>query len=44
MRTMITCFDIGGSAIKCAVATAEGSIGALQRVPTPAHDFGAFTE
>jgi N-acetylglucosamine kinase len=43
MRTMITCFDIGGSAIKCAVATAEGNIGALQRVPTPAHDFGAFT-
>lgn len=40
---MITCFDIGGSAIKCAVATADGSIGALHRVPTPAHDFAAFT-
>jgi len=40
---MITCFDIGGSAIKCAVATAEGHIGDLQRVPTPTHDFAAFT-
>lgn len=43
MRTMITCFDIGGSAIKCAVAAADGRIGVLQRVPTPAHDFDAFT-
>ncbi len=43
MRTMITCFDIGGSAIKCAVAAADGRIGLLQRVPTPAHDFDAFT-
>ncbi|MFC5547093.1 ROK family protein [Massilia aerilata] len=40
---MITCFDIGGSAIKCALATADGRIGGLTRVPTPAHDFGAFT-
>lgn len=40
---MITCFDIGGSAIKCAVATADGRIGELRRVPTPAHDFAAFT-
>lgn len=40
---MITCFDIGGSAIKCAVATADGRIGDLHRVPTPAHDFAAFT-
>lgn len=40
---MITCFDIGGSAIKCAVATADGRIGALQRVPTPTHDFADFT-
>lgn len=39
---MITCFDIGGSAIKCAVATADGHIGSLHRVPTPAHDFAAF--
>jgi N-acetylglucosamine kinase len=40
---MITCFDIGGSAIKSAVATADGQIGGLTRVPTPAHDFAAFT-
>lgn len=40
---MITCFDIGGSAIKCALATADGRIGELQRVPTPAHNFAAFT-
>jgi N-acetylglucosamine kinase len=40
---MITCFDIGGSAIKCAVATSDGRIGRLQRVPTPARDFAAFT-
>jgi N-acetylglucosamine kinase len=40
---MITCFDIGGSAIKCAVATADGRIGELQRVPTPSHDFAAFS-
>ncbi|MGG7604904.1 ROK family protein [Massilia sp. BKSP1R2A-1] len=43
MRTMITCFDIGGSAIKCAVASSDGQIGSLARVPTPAHDFDAFT-
>ena len=43
MHAMITCFDIGGSAIKCAVATADGQVGALQRVPTPTHDFIAFT-
>lgn len=43
MRTMITCFDIGGSAIKCAVASSDGQIGPLERVPTPAHDFDAFT-
>lgn len=40
---MINCFDIGGSAIKSAVATADGRIGDLTRVPTPAHDFAAFT-
>jgi N-acetylglucosamine kinase len=39
---MITGFDIGGSAIKCAVATADGRIGELRRVPTPTHDFEAF--
>jgi N-acetylglucosamine kinase len=42
MPSMITCFDIGGSAIKCAVATADGRISELQRVPTPARDFAAF--
>lgn len=40
---MITCFDIGGSAIKCSVASADGQLGELQRVPTPTHDFAAFT-
>jgi N-acetylglucosamine kinase len=40
---MITCFDIGGSAIKSAVAAADGKIGDLHRVPTPTHDFAAFT-
>jgi N-acetylglucosamine kinase len=43
IRSMITCFDIGGSAIKCAVAAADGGIGALRRVPTPTDDFAAFT-
>ena len=38
----ITCFDIGGSAIKCASATQDGQIGALRRVPTPTNDFAAF--
>ncbi|USX11427.1 ROK family protein [Oxalobacteraceae bacterium OTU3CAMAD1] len=40
---MITCFDIGGSAIKSAAAGADGQIGELRRVPTPAHDFAAFS-
>ena len=40
---MLTCFDIGGSAIKCASADATGRIGALCRVPTPGNDFAAFT-
>ncbi len=40
---MIICFDIGGSAIKCAVAAENGQVGALRRVPTPTHDFSAFT-
>lgn len=40
---MITCFDIGGSAIKSTVATADGRIGDLHRVPTPTRDFAAFT-
>jgi N-acetylglucosamine kinase len=40
---MISCFDIGGSAIKYAVAGTDGQIGQLQRVPTPTRDFAAFT-
>jgi N-acetylglucosamine kinase len=40
---MITCFDIGGSAIKSAGASADGQIGELRRIPTPTHDFAAFT-
>jgi len=40
---MITSFDIGGTAIKSATATPDGQIGAIQRVPTPTHDFAAFT-
>lgn len=39
---MITCFDIGGSAIKSAGASADGQIGEPRRVPTPANDFAAF--
>ena len=39
---MITCFDIGGSAIKSAGASANGQIGEPRRVPTPANDFPAF--
>lgn len=39
---MITCFDIGGSAIKSASAGADGQIGEPRRVPTPTHDFAAF--
>ena len=39
---MITCFDIGGSAIKCASASADGQVGELRRIPTPATDFAAF--
>jgi N-acetylglucosamine kinase len=40
---MITCFDIGGSAIKSVAATADGQIGKLHRVPTPTQDFASFT-
>ena len=38
----ITCFDIGGSAIKSANAGADGQVGPLRRLPTPTADFGAF--
>ena len=39
---MIICFDIGGSAIKGAVARAPDAIEVLPRVPTPTRDFDAF--
>ncbi|SEQ60281.1 N-acetylglucosamine kinase [Devosia sp. YR412] len=40
---MITCFDIGGSAIKAATASGSESLTPLGRVPTPLQDFAAFT-
>jgi len=39
---MIVCFDIGGSAIKGAVAHSADRIEPLGRRPTPLDDFGAF--
>jgi N-acetylglucosamine kinase len=39
---MIVCFDIGGSAIKGAVASSPTDIRPLTRRPTPLHDFDAF--
>jgi len=39
---MITCFDIGGSAIKAATATGPDAIQPVGRVPTPLTDFSAF--
>ncbi len=39
---MIVCFDIGGSAIKGAVATSPEDIRPLTRRTTPLHDFDAF--
>lgn len=39
---MILCFDIGGTAIKGAVAHSPTDVRTLPRVPTPAHDFDAF--
>lgn len=39
---MILCFDIGGTAIKTAEATAPSAIRPTGRIPTPAHDFDAF--
>lgn len=39
---MITCFDIGGSTIKAATATAPDALVDLGRVPTPHHDLDAF--
>ncbi|EJN03983.1 ROK family protein [Phyllobacterium sp. YR531] len=39
---MIACFDIGGSAIKGAVAYSREDIRPLPKVPTPLHDFDLF--
>lgn len=39
---MIVCFDIGGSAIKAAVATSVADLRPLDRRPTPVADFGDF--
>ncbi|WP_029375414.1 ROK family protein [Oceanicola sp. S124] len=39
---MIVCFDIGGSAIKGAVASTASNVRALSRRPTPVDDFDAF--
>ncbi|RCS25392.1 ROK family protein [Phyllobacterium salinisoli] len=39
---MITCFDIGGTAIKSASASSPTDIQSLGKVPTPLHDFEAF--
>jgi Transcriptional regulator/sugar kinase len=40
---MITCFDIGGTHIKAALAEGPQSLRDLGRVPTPRDDFSAFT-
>jgi N-acetylglucosamine kinase len=39
---MITCFDIGGSAIKAATATGPETLQTIGRVTTPLQDFQAF--
>ncbi|QLF71467.1 ROK family protein (plasmid) [Peteryoungia desertarenae] len=39
---MIVCFDIGGTAIKGALATSPEDIRPFPRQPTPIRDFGAF--
>lgn len=41
---MITCFDIGGTTIKGALASDRESVAMLGRVPTPRDDFAAFAE
>ncbi|MHA6300061.1 ROK family protein [Devosia sp. CAU 1758] len=43
---MITCFDIGGTTIKAATATATGpsTLTAIGRVPTPRDDFSDFAQ
>lgn len=39
---MLACFDIGGSLIKAAFASAPGEIEPAGSLPTPVDDFGAF--
>ena len=39
---MIICFDIGGSAIKCAIALSAGEIRQVGSVATPLHDLDQF--
>ncbi|MHC1548558.1 ROK family protein [Phyllobacterium sp. K27] len=39
---MIACFDIGGSAIKGAIAYSPEDVRPLPKVPTPLHDFNLF--
>ncbi|MDB5613274.1 MAG: N-acetylglucosamine kinase [Devosia sp.] len=41
---MITCFDIGGSAIKAAIASGPETLQTIGRVATPLQDFEAFAE
>ncbi|WEK06369.1 MAG: ROK family protein [Candidatus Devosia phytovorans] len=41
---MITCFDIGGSAIKAATASGPETLTSIGRVPTPLQDFSALAE
>lgn len=43
-QSVITCFDIGGSAIKGATASGPEHLVALGRVATPLHDFSAFAQ
>lgn len=39
---MITCFDIGGTTIKAAIAADARSVQPIGRIPTPRDDFDAF--
>ncbi|WP_448954746.1 ROK family protein [Labrys neptuniae] len=39
---MMTCFDIGGSAIKAAISTPDGEVTPFARIATPLDDFEAF--
>ncbi|SMQ85322.1 N-acetylglucosamine kinase [Devosia lucknowensis] len=39
---MITCFDIGGTTIKAAIARGPGDLSAVGRIPTPRENFDDF--